>query len=88
MSSEVEKSAPETVLSSKEQIELLQKLISQQSTTPPDSSMSTGSIAQTGNFSATLSTQMEKNSPWIVDSAASDHTTSNANMFHKYSPKF
>ena len=33
-----------------------------------------------------MSTQMEKNSPWIVDSGASDHMIGNATLFHTYSP--
>ena len=77
----------ETSLFSKEQIELLQKLIYQQSSSPsPPTSI--GLVAQKGNFSVAMSTQMEKKSPWIVDSGASDHMTGNATLFHTYSPKF
>lgn len=47
-------------------------------------STSIGLVAQKGNFSFALSTQMEKNSPWIVDSGASNHMTSKANLFPKY----
>ena len=35
-----------------------------------------------------MSTQTEKNSPWIVDFGASDHMIGNATLFHTSSPSF
>ena len=43
-------------------------------------------MAQQGNFSMALSSHLQKNSPWIVDSGASDHMTDNSNLFHTFSP--
>ena len=75
---------PESLLFSKEQVEMLKKLISQQNSAPE--TIGAGTVAQQGNFSMALSSHLQKNSPWIVDSGASDHMTGNSNLFHTFSP--
>lgn len=82
-----QKSTPKATLFSKEQMELLQKLIDQKtSSSSPPASTSTRLVAQKGNFLMDLITQMEKQNPWIVDFNASHHMTSNATPFHNYNP--
>lgn len=43
-------------------------------------------MAQKGNFLSALTLNSKKNSPWIVNSGASDHITGNATLFRKYYP--
>ena len=84
------KPTSETTFFSKEQLELLQKMFNQSSTTSQSSFMGsdigTVSVAQKGNSPMALNIQMERNNPWIIDSGASDHMTGNATLFHNYSP--
>ena len=56
---------------------MLQKLIKNNPSTTE-----TGSMAQKGNLPVALSSQIEKNTSWIVDSRASDHMTGNSTLFH------
>ena len=46
----------------------------------------TSSLTQRGNFQSALNGKMEKKSPWIIDSEASDHMTGDPNLFNQYSP--
>ncbi|KAL5540397.1 hypothetical protein UlMin_042420 [Ulmus minor] len=57
---------------SKEQLELLQKMLIQ--------------FSQKGNFLSALNVKRENLSPWIVDSEASDHMTGDASISHTYKP--
>ena len=47
---------------------------------------STASLAQKGNFLRALSVKSDNPKAWIVDLGASDHMTSDASLFHEYSP--
>ncbi|KAK1589571.1 hypothetical protein Q3G72_035375 [Acer saccharum] len=73
---------------SKEQIDLLQKLLIQSQSAPSNSVIGTSSIAQKSNFLSALGVQTEKSSPWIIDSGACDHMTGNPSLFHTYSRYF
>ena len=80
-SSEESRTQLEQSLFSKEQMDLLQKLINQQQ--PSGTSIiGTGFLAHKGNFLNALSASKEKINPWIVDSGASDHMTGDARNFH------
>ena len=81
-----DKSSPEPTLFSKEQMEFLQKMFSHQmiSPVPTENVLGTGSVAQTGNYSTAMNTQVQKHNSWIVDSGASDHMTGNAKLFSAY----
>ncbi|PON46011.1 hypothetical protein TorRG33x02_327260, partial [Trema orientale] len=76
---------------SREQWELIQKLINQtQSITQTQANSSpsvigTGSVAQKGNFLSALQVEKEKG-PWIMDSGASDHMTGEITVFKQYTP--
>ena len=72
---------------SKDQMDILQKLISQaysSSSTP--TIISTGSVAQRGNIPSALHVSHHSLTPWIVDSGASDHMTGDKNLFSSFSP--
>lgn len=82
-SSTDENSTIEPVLFSKEQLELLQKMINQSSSS---SIVATGFLAQKGNFSKALTVNREKNNIWIVDFGASDHITSDKSIMTEFMP--
>ncbi|RVW34622.1 Retrovirus-related Pol polyprotein from transposon RE1 [Vitis vinifera] len=79
-----ERSTNDSALFSKEQVEWLQKMFSQGSSTNPV--ISTGSAAQRGNFLTALHTKTEDSSGWIIDSGASDHMTGDILVLHDCSP--
>ena len=79
-----ERSTNDSALFNKEQVEWLQKLFSQGSSTNPV--ISTGSAAQRGNFLTALHTKTEDSSGWIIDSGASDHMTGDISVLHDCSP--
>lgn len=79
-----ERSTNDSALFSKEQVEWLQKMFSQGSSTNPV--ISTGSAAQRGNFLTALHTKTEDSSGWIIDSGASDHMTGDISVLHDCSP--
>ncbi|PON59553.1 hypothetical protein TorRG33x02_287670 [Trema orientale] len=83
-------SASETNPFNKKQLELLQKLFSQQSNPANSNStgpnLASGSIAQSSISYTALGTQLEKNCSWMIDSGTSDHMTGNASLFCDYSP--
>lgn len=64
---------------------MLNKFISQSLNAPPNSTPS-GSVAQQGIFSSAFNTYLDHNTPWIIDSGASDHMTSYSNLFSTYLP--
>ena len=66
-----------------EQLEALQKIFSQQTST--QSTIETGSLAHKSNYSSAL-TVNSKNSSWIVDSGASNHMMGDASIFYHYNP--
>lgn len=72
---------------SKEQLEILQKLFSQNSLSQSSMSAS-GSrsrlIAQKGKFLTALSVNKRYSSPWIINSEASDHMTGDATILNEY----
>ncbi|XP_059599280.1 retrovirus-related Pol polyprotein from transposon RE2 isoform X2 [Vitis vinifera] len=79
-----ERSTNDSTLFSKEQVDWLQKMFSQGSSTNPV--ISTGSAAQRGNFLIALHTKTEDSSGWIIDSGASDHMTGDISVLHDCSP--
>ena len=79
-----ENDAPKTSPLSKEQIEMLQKLLQQ--TMKTDSTSRTASVAHKGNYFNALSACKGRTSDWIVDSEASNHMTRDFNTFRKYYP--
>ncbi|RVW69147.1 hypothetical protein CK203_064460 [Vitis vinifera] len=79
-----ERSTNDSALFNKEQVEWLQKMFSQGSSTNPV--ISTGSAAQRGNFLTALHTKTEDSSGWIIDSGASDHMTGDISVLHDCSP--
>ena len=72
---------------SKEQMEVLQKML-QQSLQSSTSTVGSGSLAQKGNFLISLNVKREKSYLRIVDLGASDHMTKDITMFHMYKPCF
>ena len=68
-------------------MEQLYKMFSSlQSAGHSSNSMSSGSLAHRNNFLRALNTISQTKIPWIVDSCASDHMTSNYHIFSTYSP--
>ena len=65
-----ERSTNDSALFSKEQVEWLQKMFNQGSSTNPVISIK--SATQRGNFLTALHTKTEDSSGWIIDSGASD----------------
>lgn len=86
-----EQSKPEASLFNKEQMEMLQKLISNLQSTPSQTESSSnhvisfGTLAHKGNFLSAF-TMTKKEKTWIVDSRASYHMTGDATMFDTYNP--
>jgi hypothetical protein len=77
----------ETSPFSKEQLEILQKLFSQNSLSQPSMSASgsgSGLSAQKGKFSTALTVSKKHLNPWIIDSGASDHMTGDATLLNEY----
>ena len=77
---------------SKEQLEQIQQLFSQYEQTsnilqpnPPGRVMSTYSLAQRGHSHSVLNVSRQ-NLPWIIDFRASDHMTTNLDLFCSYTP--
>ena len=73
-------SSTESNLFSKEQMDLLQKLFNNTSSSYV---IGSGTLAQKGTFLNALNVKKE-NSSWIVDSGATDHMTGNAKLFDHY----
>lgn len=69
----------------KEQLEILQKLIGQTNTSFDPSLISSGNMAHQGTISLALLSHVNS-TPWIVDSGASDHMTGNLNLFQSFTP--
>ncbi|XP_022856635.1 uncharacterized protein LOC111377743 [Olea europaea var. sylvestris] len=82
-SSTNENGTSEPVLFNKEQLELLQKMISQSISS---STVAAGSLAQKGNFSKALNVYRERNNIWIIDSGASDHMTGDKTQLIEFKP--
>ncbi|RVW33868.1 Retrovirus-related Pol polyprotein from transposon TNT 1-94 [Vitis vinifera] len=82
---------PEASPFNKEQMEMLQKLLSPllsvQSQTGSSSNqvIGSGTLAHKGNFLSAFTAGKERKKPWIVDSGASDHMTGDATIFDTYS---
>ncbi|WKA11938.1 hypothetical protein VitviT2T_029385 [Vitis vinifera] len=82
---------PEASPFNKEQMEMLQKLLSPllsvQSQTGSSSNqvISSGTLAHKGNFLSAFTAGKKRKKPWIVDSGASDHMTGDATIFDTYS---
>ncbi|KAL6321725.1 hypothetical protein AAG906_031238 [Vitis piasezkii] len=82
---------PEASPFNKEQMEMLQKLLSPllsvQSQTGSSSNQVIGSetLAHKGNFLSAFTAGKKRKKPWIVDSGASDHMTGDATIFDTYS---
>ncbi|KAL5851107.1 hypothetical protein ACOSQ3_006225 [Xanthoceras sorbifolium] len=66
-------------LFSQEQLDLLQKMFGQSVT-------GTAALAQSGNTLTALSVKQVKTRPWIVDSGASDHMTSDSSLISDFQP--
>ncbi|RVX15883.1 Retrovirus-related Pol polyprotein from transposon TNT 1-94 [Vitis vinifera] len=82
---------PEASPFNKEQMEMLQKLLSPllsvQSQTGSSSNqvIGSGTLAHKGNFLSAFIAGKKRKKPWIVDSGASDHMTGDATIFYTYS---
>ncbi|RVW54511.1 Retrovirus-related Pol polyprotein from transposon TNT 1-94 [Vitis vinifera] len=82
---------PEASPFNKEQMEMLQKLLSPllsvQSQTDSSSNqvIGSGTLAHKGNFLSAFTAGKKRKKPWIVDSGASDHMTGDATIFDTYS---
>ncbi|RVX13764.1 Retrovirus-related Pol polyprotein from transposon TNT 1-94 [Vitis vinifera] len=82
---------PEASPFNKEQMEMLQKLLSPllsvQSQTGSSSNqvIGSGTLAHKGNFFSAFTAGKKRKKPWIVDSGASDHMTGDATIFDTYS---
>ncbi|RVW57066.1 Retrovirus-related Pol polyprotein from transposon TNT 1-94 [Vitis vinifera] len=82
---------PEASPFNKEQMEMLQKLLSPllsvQSQTGSSSNqvIGSGTLAHKGNFLSAFTTGKKRKKPWIVDSGASDHMTGDVTIFDTYS---
>ncbi|RVW57690.1 Retrovirus-related Pol polyprotein from transposon TNT 1-94 [Vitis vinifera] len=82
---------PEASPFNKEQMEMLQKLLSPllsvQSQTGSSSNqvIGSGTLAHKGNFLSAFTVGKKRKKPWIVDSGASDHMTGDATIFDTYS---
>ncbi|RVW35969.1 Retrovirus-related Pol polyprotein from transposon TNT 1-94 [Vitis vinifera] len=82
---------PEASPFNKEQMEMLQKLLSPllsvQSQTGSSSNqvIGSGTLAHKGNFLSAFTAGKKRKKPWIVDSGASDHMTGDATIFDTYS---
>ena len=71
----------------KEQLEMLQQLMSQNFLSQSSNlTSSTGMLAQKGNFSNAYVINKQHLNPWIIDSGASDHMTGDGTIFHEYNP--
>ena len=76
----------------KEQMEMLQKLLSplmsiqSQTGTSSNQVISSGTLAHKGNSLSAFIVGKKRKKPWIVDSRASDHMTGDATIFYTYSP--
>ncbi|KAL5779663.1 hypothetical protein ACOSQ2_010400 [Xanthoceras sorbifolium] len=66
-------------LFSQEQLDLLQKMFGQ-------SVIGTATLAQSGNTLTALSVKQVKTKPWIIDSGASDHMTSDSSLISDFQP--
>ncbi|RVW55235.1 Retrovirus-related Pol polyprotein from transposon TNT 1-94 [Vitis vinifera] len=82
---------PEASPFNKEQMEMLQKLLSPllsvQSQTGSSSNqvIGSGTLAHKSNFLSAFTAGKKRKKPWIVDSGASDHMTGDATIFDTYS---
>ena len=76
----------------KEQMEMLQKLLSplmsiqSQTGTSSNQVIGSGTLAHKGNSLSAFIVGKKRKKPWIVDSGASDHMTGDATIFCTYSP--
>ena len=71
----------------KEQLEMLQQLMSQNFLSQSSNlTSSTGMLAQKGNFSNAYAINKQHLNPWIIDFGASDHMTGDGTIFHEYNP--
>ena len=76
----------------KEQMEMLQKLLSplmsiqSQTGTSSNQVIGSGTLAHKGNSLSAFIVGKKRKKPWIVDSGASDHMTGDATIFYTYSP--
>ena len=91
MATDEQSPQPEASPFNKEQMEMLQKLLSPllsvQSQTGSSSNqvIGSGTLAHKGNFLSAFTAGKKRKKPWIVDSGASDHMTGDATIFDTYS---
>ncbi|WJZ83952.1 hypothetical protein VitviT2T_003590 [Vitis vinifera] len=82
---------PEASPFNKEQMEMLQKLLSpllsvqSQTSSSSNQVIGSGTLAHKGNFLSVFTAGKKRKKPWIVDSGASDHMTGDATIFDTYS---
>ncbi|RVW35073.1 Retrovirus-related Pol polyprotein from transposon TNT 1-94 [Vitis vinifera] len=82
---------PEASPFNKEQMEMLQKLLSpllsvqSQTSSSSNQVIGSGTLAHKGNFFSAFTAGKKRKKPWIVDSGASDHMTGDATIFDTYS---
>ncbi|GMP21651.1 hypothetical protein CsSME_00052836 [Camellia sinensis var. sinensis] len=76
---------PEASPFTKEQMEMLQKLLQSQSGSSSNHIIGSGTLAHKGNSLNAFTVGKKRKKPWIVDSGASDHMTGDATIFDTYS---
>ncbi|XP_052287256.1 uncharacterized protein LOC102623150 [Citrus sinensis] len=86
-SSTEEKTSSETSGFSKEQMEILQKMICNSLSQSTSQLQATSMKAQRSSFPVALNTISDQGESWIVDSGASDHMTGDATLLHNYCPQ-
>lgn len=86
-SSTEEKTSSETSGFSKEQMEILQKMICHSLSQSTSQLQATSMKAQRSSFPVALNTSSDQGESWIVDSGASDHMTGDATLLHNYCPQ-
>lgn len=80
---EVRREESQRHMFSKEQMELLRNIFNNKSA-QPETIISMGTVAPSGNCSTTLCSQSHRNNPWIINSGIPNHMTGNESLFDDF----